>query len=116
MNEIRFFKESKALRQTVLVPRRNFFPQMPQTQGKRELGPDRIAIRSYVAEDRDPVCLIDCTGDFVKRGLHRSSRGFSRSCIISSTRLPRSIESSSLKLRCGVYFSTTRFASSRCSI
>jgi len=44
MDEIRFFKESKALRQTILDSRPKLLSDLLQAQGERELGTDSVAI------------------------------------------------------------------------
>ena len=70
MDELRFFQKAEAFRQAVLVPGGNFFSQLLQAQGQRKLGSDGITVRSDVAEDDDPVCLLIAPAISSKGGLH----------------------------------------------
>ena len=83
-------------------------------------GPACSQVRRHpgdTTEDRD-VVLAQGTTNFSKFGValvHALlSRVESISCMISMTRVPRSIESSRWKTRWGVYFKTTCFARADC--
>src|SRR5262249_54867240 len=115
-NEVRLFQKAKASRQSLFVPGYHSFAKLLDAERQGKLRADRITIRPDMTENRKLIRRADCSGDFTKRNVHQSSLDLSRSCMISSTRLPRSMESSSLKLRWGVYFKTTLLASSRWSV
>ena len=80
----------------VFVPDTNVLAELLKRQRERELAAERVAIRANMAQDREVLMIAQHLADFLECGVAHSSPplGFSRSCKISRTRAPRSMESS----------------------
>src|SRR5437773_7443963 len=103
---------------SLFIPGPDIFAEFFQRQCQGQRAPQCVSIRANVTQDREFIVLAQGTANFSKPGValvHAlPSRAESISCMISMTRVPRSIESSRWKTRWGVYFKTTCFAKADC--
>ena len=80
--------------------------------------PRCVAIRTNMTQHREFMMLAQDATNFSELDVALVHASFSWaesiSCMISMTRVPRSIESSRWKTRWGVYFKTTCFAKADC--
>src|SRR6266516_4869717 len=80
----------------VFVPHANLLAYLLKRQCERKLTAQRIPVRSNMTQNREMLMLAQDLADLLERGVAHSSSllPFSRSCKISRTRAPRSMESS----------------------
>ena len=108
-------------RNGILIPDRDAFTFVAQRERKAELRADAIAVRPHMADDAKSFIFADdlknAINDFWITFHKGSSVGplstgevFSSSSRICSTRLPRTMESSTMNFSVGVNFSTTDLA------
>src|SRR6185369_9916780 len=108
----KFFRvqKSQLVGKRILVPADHLLALVFQGHGQCEFGADAIAVGPDMAGDADglavPNAREDAFDDFRRRP-HSGGDVLSISSMILSTRLPRSMESSTTKRNCGVYLSTT---------
>ncbi len=98
------------LRHHIFVPTNHVLSLLAQRQREADLGADAIAVGPDMAGDTNRLAggyrLEDAIDD-LGSGFHEEDEGFSNSSRSWRTRLPRSIDSSRIKRRCGVYLRTT---------
>ena len=99
------------LRNTIFVPSRDRFAKTTEPEREGEGRPQCVAVGSHMARNKNAVRALNGRRDLGKGRVHFVSSK-PRSSRILIMRDPRSMESSSLKLRCGVCFSTTRLETS----
>ena len=106
------FQKAKFARERVLVLADDFLALMLQGHRQAKLRADAIAVRPDVSDHTDGLAATDSLENALNnsRGLHVAGAFRSNSAMMSSTRLPRSMESSMTKRSCGVYFKMTALA------
>src|ERR1051325_1679373 len=104
-------QEGALARDGMLVPAGARFAFILEGVSQAELRADAIAIGTDVADDAEGGTAAnpveDAPDDF---RFHVAGPDFSSSSMMASTRLPRSMESSTMKRRCGTYFRMTALA------
>src|SRR5262249_52769712 len=80
---------------TVFIPDADVFAELLKRQCERELTSERVTVRPHMTQDRKVLILAQNPADLLEGRIAHSSSPlrFSRSCKISRTRAPRSIES-----------------------
>ena len=99
----------------VFVPRRARPCRVAGATRRARACCQRVAIGPHVAHDHEALMLAEDPGDLGEGGVALVHAwcwrgGVSICCRMSMTRVPRSMESSRWKTRCGVYFRTTCLA------
>src|SRR5687767_11465162 len=110
-------EKSQFVGNRILVPAGDFLSFVLEGVSNGKLGADAIAIGPDMADDAKRFVFanfLDNAADDLGGGFHSGGEGLSSSSRISSTRLPRSIESSMINLSAGVYLRTTARPRSPC--
>src|SRR5712692_6692299 len=99
-------------RQRVLVPANDLLFLVLQGQRQAQLRTNAVPVRPHVADDTEGLALANPVEDALDDArLHSTGEmDFSSSAMMASTRLPRTIESSTTKRSCGVYLRMTDLA------